>query len=52
MQQPVQLTFKEMEPSDAIEAWVEEHSAKLEKFYAPIIHCHVVIEAPARHSHH
>jgi ribosomal subunit interface protein len=40
-----------MEPSDAVEASVREHVAKLEKFYEPIIHCHVVIEAPHRHSH-
>lgn len=52
MQQPVRITFKEMEPSDALEAWVEEHAAKLEKFYEPIIHCDVVIEAPHRHSQH
>jgi ribosomal subunit interface protein len=52
MQQPIRITFKEMEPSDAIETWVEEHAAKLEKFYDPIVHCHVVIEAPDRHSHH
>jgi ribosomal subunit interface protein len=52
MQQPVRITFKEMEPSDAVETWVETHAAKLEKFYNPIIHCNVVIEAPDRHSHH
>ena len=52
MQQPVRITFKEMEPSDAVETWVETHAAKLEKFYSPIIHCNVVIEAPDRHSHH
>ena len=52
MQQALQITFKEMEPSDAIETWVREHAAKLEKFYEPIIHCHVLIEAPHRHSHH
>lgn len=52
MQQPLQVTFKEMEPSDAIEKWVEEHVAKLEKFYTPIIRCHVLIEAPHRHSRH
>jgi ribosomal subunit interface protein len=51
MQQPVRITFKEMEPSDAVEKWVEEHAAKLEKFHAPIVHCDVVIEAPHRHSH-
>jgi ribosomal subunit interface protein len=52
MQQPVRITFKEMEPSDAIEKWVKEHADKLEKFYDPIVHCHVVIEAPHRHSRH
>ena len=52
MQQPVRITFKEMEPSDAVETWVEMRAAKLEKFYSPIIHCNVVIEAPDRHSHH
>lgn len=51
MQQPVQITFKEMKHSDAIETWVRERAAKLEKFYEPIIRCHVVIEAPDRHSH-
>jgi ribosomal subunit interface protein len=52
MQEPLQITFKELEHSDAIEAWVREHAAKLEKFYEPIIRCHVVIETPDRHSHH
>ncbi|MGD8318120.1 MAG: HPF/RaiA family ribosome-associated protein [Myxococcales bacterium] len=52
MQQALQITFKEMEPSEAVERYVHEHGAKLEKFYDPIIHCHVVIEAPHRHSHH
>jgi ribosomal subunit interface protein len=51
MQRPVQITFKEMEHSEAIEAWVEKHADQLEKFHQPIIHCHVVIEAPDRHSH-
>ena len=52
MKQPVRITFKDMEPSEAIESWVNEHAAKLEKFYDPIVHCHVVIEAPHRHSIH
>lgn len=52
MQQPIRITFKEMEPSDAVEKWVENRAAKLEKFYEPIVHCNVVIEAPHRHSHH
>jgi ribosomal subunit interface protein len=52
VQQPIRITFKEMEPSAAVQAWVEQHAAKLEKFYTPIVHCDVVIEAPHRHSHH
>lgn len=52
MQQPVQITFKEIEHSDAIEARVREHVAKLEKFHDPIISCHVVVEAADRHSRH
>jgi ribosomal subunit interface protein len=52
MQRPIRITFKEMEPSDAVETCVQEHAAKLEKFYDPIIHCHVVVEAPDRHSIH
>jgi ribosomal subunit interface protein len=52
VQQPLQITFKEMEPSEAVERWVRENAAKLEKFYEPIVHCQVVIEAPHRHSHH
>jgi ribosomal subunit interface protein len=52
MQQPVRITFKEMEPSEAIETRIREYAAKLEKFYDPILHCHVVVEAPHRHSNH
>ena len=52
MKQPVRIAFKEMEHSDAVEAWVRERAAKLERFYEPIISCHVVIEAPDRHSQH
>ena len=52
MQEPLQITFKGLEHSDAIEARVEEQAAKLEQFYEPIMRCSVVIEAPDRHSHH
>ena len=52
MQEPLQITFKGLEHSDAIEARVQEYATKLEKFYQPIIRCGVVVEAPDRHSHH
>jgi ribosomal subunit interface protein len=40
-----------MESSEAVEARVHEHVARLEHFYDRIIGCHVVIEAPPAHRH-
>jgi cold shock CspA family protein/ribosome-associated translation inhibitor RaiA len=45
------LTFKNMDPSPAIERHVREKSAKLERFFDRITGCHVTIEAPHRHHH-
>ncbi|MFT6349289.1 MAG: ribosomal subunit interface protein [Psychromonas sp.] len=50
MKQPLQITFREMAHSDAVEAHIREKVAKLEEFYAHLISCHVVIEQP--HAHH
>jgi ribosomal subunit interface protein len=50
MQSPVQITFRDISPSDAITAHVERRAAKLDTFYDRIIKCHVVVEAPHRHS--
>ncbi|HXX67505.1 MAG TPA: HPF/RaiA family ribosome-associated protein [Polyangiaceae bacterium] len=49
MQLPVQVTFRDMPRSDAIEAYVRKHAAKLETFSARITACHVALEAPHRH---
>lgn len=43
---PIQITFRNVEPSDRIEAQVREEAAKLEKFYSPIMSCRVVLEVP------
>ena len=51
MQLPLQITFKDMAPSPAIESQVRDKSTKLERFFDRIIGCHVTIEAPHRHSH-
>jgi cold shock CspA family protein/ribosome-associated translation inhibitor RaiA len=40
-----------MEPSPALEARVRELAARLEKFSAGIMHCHVIVEAPPKHQH-
>jgi cold shock CspA family protein/ribosome-associated translation inhibitor RaiA len=49
VQIPLQVTFRHMEPSPALESRVRELTARLEKFSAQIVHCHVVIEAPHQH---
>ncbi len=50
MQIPLQITFKDMKHSDAIEAKVIEKAQKLEQFSKDIISCRVVIEEP--HKNH
>jgi cold shock CspA family protein/ribosome-associated translation inhibitor RaiA len=43
---PIQITFRNTEQSDRIEAKIREEALKLDKFYSPIMSCRVVIEAP------
>ena len=49
MELPVQITYRNMEPSPAITARIEEEAAKLDSFYPRIVRCRVVVEAPHRH---
>jgi ribosome-associated translation inhibitor RaiA/cold shock CspA family protein len=49
MRLPLQITFRHMEPSPALESRVRELAARLEKFSAQIALCHVVIEGPHGH---
>lgn len=51
MQIPLQVSFRHMEPSGAVEADVREKVAKLEHFCDRITSCRVVIEAPHQHQH-
>ena len=51
MQLPLQIAFRNMEPSPAVEARVREKAAKLDQFYDRIMACRVVVEAPHRHHH-
>lgn len=48
---PVQITFKGMDPSPAMEARIQEKAARLERFADFILRCHVTVEAPHRHHH-
>jgi ribosome-associated translation inhibitor RaiA/cold shock CspA family protein len=47
---PLQISFRNIKPSEALEARVREEVAKLETFYQRIMHCRVVIELPHKHS--
>lgn len=50
MQLPLQIVFRNMEPSPAIEAKVRERADKLERFAERIMSCRVAVEE--RHRHH
>jgi ribosomal subunit interface protein len=50
MQLPLQITFHNMDHSDAVVAKVRERAEKLEKYFDGIVSCRVVIEIP--HHHH
>lgn len=46
---PLQLTFRDLEPSSAIEEYVRGRADKLDRFFDAIMRCRVMIEAPHRH---
>jgi ribosomal subunit interface protein len=49
MSLPIRITFRDMDPSDAIAQYVQERATKLDTFAARIIGCHVAVEMPHRH---
>jgi ribosomal subunit interface protein len=51
MQTPLQITFRHLQPSAAVEARVREHVERLERFNQRITGCQVTVEAPAAHRH-
>jgi ribosomal subunit interface protein len=51
MKTPLQVTFRNIEHSDAIEAHVREKAEKLETFFDSIMSCRVLVEAPHQHKH-
>ncbi len=51
MQLPLQVTFRNLPPSDAITASIRKHADKLNQFYDRIMSCRVVVEAPHQHHH-
>ena len=49
MEIPLQITFRNMPRSQAIENNIREKASKLESFYDRIMSCRVIVEAPHRH---
>jgi len=45
---PLQITFSNMTPSDAIRERIEELAARLDRFHDRIMSCRVVVRAPNR----
>ena len=51
MEQQLQITFRGIPHSDAIDAYIRERAAKLETVSTRITGCHVAVEAPHQHRH-
>ncbi len=49
MDVPLELSFRNTDPSEAVEARVRERVDKLETYFGRINSCRVVVEAPHRH---
>ncbi len=49
MQLPLQITFHNMETSDALAETIRHRVKGLEKYFSPIISCRVLVEANQRH---
>lgn len=49
MQQPIQITFKDLPQTNELAEIITEKTEKLEQFFENIISCHVVIEQTQKH---
>jgi ribosome-associated translation inhibitor RaiA len=48
----VRIAFRDIEPSEALEAAIRRHAEGLRTFDARVQSCDVAVEAPHRHKHH
>jgi ribosome-associated translation inhibitor RaiA len=51
MQTPLQITFHQMDPSQALEDDIRQRAGELEKVFAGVVSGRVLVEAPHRHHH-
>lgn len=49
MSMPLQITFRGLEPSPALEERIRQKARHLELLHDRITRCHVIVERPARH---
>ena len=49
MQRPVQITFRDVQPSEALEAEIRDKVSGLERFHPRITGCHVTVEMAHKH---
>jgi ribosomal subunit interface protein len=52
MSLPLQVTFRDMPHSDALESYVRTKAGKLDTFHQQITSCRVALESPHRHQSH
>ncbi len=52
MKLPLQITFRHMDPSEALETRIRTLAARLDKFSAQIMRCRVIVEPATHHQHH
>ncbi len=51
MRQELQIAFRNIDPSPALEHLIGEHADKLDRFFTRILATRVVFEVPHRHRH-
>jgi len=51
MEMPLQVSFRDIDPSPAVEADIRDKVERLERYFGRIISCRVVVEARHRHRH-
>ncbi|MEX0902132.1 MAG: HPF/RaiA family ribosome-associated protein [Pseudohongiellaceae bacterium] len=51
MEVPLQISWRDMEKSEALEADIRRRAKKLEEFFQPIISCRIMVEKPHGQHH-
>jgi cold shock CspA family protein/ribosome-associated translation inhibitor RaiA len=49
MELPIQITYRNLAPSDELEALIRERVAKLDRYHDRLTACRVLVEVPHRH---